>query len=115
MHYDVILAWQATYSEPIQVEVGGRVRLTDREDDWEGHTWLWAISDAGLEGWIPDSIVHVSETGAVAKEAYSAMELSCVLGEVLLGEKETHGWVLCHATNGSSGWVPRRNLRPARD
>ena len=106
----VIKSWTATYPDPIQVVEGEPIELDGRTDVWDGHTWLWAKSRNGKEGWIPDCIV--SETNPVtATEDYTAMELTCHKGETLWGEKVQHGWVFCSIRNGQRGWVPERNIR----
>lgn len=112
MKFSVTETWKATYADPIRLNAGEPVYLTGRQDNWDGHIWLWARSAAGQEGWIPDSIVGQRETGLFAREDYSAAELSCQAGQVIAGEKETHGWVYCRSADGSVGWVPRRNLSP---
>ncbi len=106
----VIESWTATYPDPIQVVEGEPIELDGRSDVWDGHTWLWAKSRNGKEGWIPDCIV--SDTDPVtATENYTAVELTCQKGETLRGEKVRHGWVFCSNRNGQRGWVPERNIR----
>lgn len=112
MNFRVIKDWQATYADPIRLEAGDVLYLTGRQDNWDGHLWLWAKSVGGLEGWIPDTIVSKANAGWVATEDYSAAELTCRTGQVVTGEKETHGWVFCRSLDGSTGWVPRKNLAP---
>lgn len=102
--------WVATYEDPIQLAAGDRVELTGRQDHWDGHLWLWAKSTKGLEGWIPDDLV-LSENGIHrAREEYTAVELTCLTGQLLTSGKETHGWVYCYSADGQAGWVPKRNL-----
>lgn len=115
MNFDVIENWQATYAEPIRLDAGEPIFLTGRQDSWDGHIWLWARSAAGLEGWIPDSLVAQGAAGPFARENYTAVELTCQTGQVLAGEKEMHGWVFCRSQDGSAGWVPRRNLARSAD
>lgn len=50
MKYRVIEDWQATYADPIRLTSGDVLYLTGREDNWDGHIWLWARSSDGLEG-----------------------------------------------------------------
>ena len=113
MKLTVIEQWQATYPDPISLKAGDMIILTGRQDNWEGHIWVWAKSMDGLEGWIPDTIVKRSNAGFVATEDYTAAELTCQKGETVTGEKETHGWVFCRASDGRLGWVPRKNLAPS--
>ena len=112
MNFRVLESWQATYADPIRLQVGDPVHLTGRQESWDGHIWLWARSSAGLEGWIPDCLIGDGEAGAFATEDYCAIELTCQVGQIIAGEKETHGWVFCRSVDGSAGWVPRKNLTP---
>ncbi|QHQ34648.1 SH3 domain-containing protein [Algicella marina] len=110
MHYTVTRGWTATYSAPIEVRVGEKLVLSGKEDEWDGHRWLWARSEAGGEGWVPDSLPVSSEGTTVARETYSAMELTCIPGELVTGLRQTHGWILCRRETGQVGWVPRSCL-----
>lgn len=112
MNFRVLEDWQATYAHPIHVEAGDVLFITGRQDNWESHIWLWVRSAGGLEGWMPDIIVNETKFGYVATEEYTAAELTCRRGQVLVGEKETHGWVFCRSADGAAGWVPRKNLAP---
>lgn len=104
----VIRDWAASYANPIALASGEALTLTGREDVWDGHRWLWAVANDGREGWIPDALI--SEDGR-AREAYSAIELTCQTGETLLTLAETHGWALCRNERGEEGWVPLDCLR----
>lgn len=107
--YLVVESWTATYPEPIQVAAGETIELDGRTDVWDGHTWLWAKSRDGKEGWVPDCII--SETGPIAAtENYTAMELTCQEGQTLTAQRNLHGWVFCSNGEGQKGWVPKRNL-----
>jgi hypothetical protein len=112
MKLRVIEDWQATYADPIRLAAGDMLYLTGREDNWDGHIWLWARSLDGLEGWVPDNVICEAEGRHVAKGDYTAAELTCRRGQVLTAKKETHGWVFCIAEGGAAGWVPRKNLIP---
>lgn len=112
MRFRVVKDWEAAYLDPIQLEKGDPIQITGRQDDWDGYIWLWAVSTSGRQGWIPDTLIVEGRNGPVAAKDYSAVELTCRTGQVLAGERETHGWVLCRSTDGSTGWVPRRNLIP---
>lgn len=110
LNYTVITDWTASYDDPIQVGAGDPVTLDGQSDVWDGHKWLWAKNRDGQQGWIPDLLVSI-EIPHCATEDYNAMELTCRSGQVLMGEKMMHGWVLCTNNTGQRGWVPARNLR----
>lgn len=113
MRYDVIKDWTTVYADPIVVGAGEQLVLTGKEDIWEGHRWLWARSPSGKEGWVPDSLVAKSPGGSAALYDYTAAELDCARGDCVIALGETHGWVMCRAADGRTGWVPRSHLEPA--
>ncbi|MCI5063469.1 MAG: SH3 domain-containing protein [Algiphilus sp.] len=108
--YRVTADWTATYPDPICLQRGDAFSLSGETFDWDGHTWIWARSGDGREGWIPDDLARRSEGVLRAQEAFSAMELSCRAGEQLHGLKQRHGWVWCRHPDGRTGWVPHGRL-----
>ncbi|MCJ8311014.1 MAG: hypothetical protein HRU27_15370 [Rhizobiaceae bacterium] len=108
----VTTSYQAQYADPIAFEAGDLLTLTGRSDNWNGHTWLWAVAAKdGREGWIPDTLVDASlKTEQPASVAYNALELTCREGEELTILDSTHGWHLCQNQDGRAGWVPGENL-----
>lgn len=100
----------ATYADPISVKAGDLILLTGKTDEWDGHAWLWAEGPDGKTGWVPDTIVESGDGQALANRDYSAIELTCVEGEILIVVEETHGWAWCRSSTGDEGWVPLRNL-----
>jgi len=106
----VLAGHEAHYADPIRVARGEPLTLTGREDDWDGYRWLWAVAEDGREGWVPDGLVREIDGRHIASRDYSAVELSCVIGETVDVEWETHGWAWCRNRNGEQGWVPLRNL-----
>ena len=112
--YQVIADWTATYRDPIRLVAGDPLELTGRTELWDGHLWVWARSRDGREGWLPDSYIVAGaggeHQGARARHAYSAAELDCRAGQILIGSATVHGWVWCRGPDGAEGWVPARNL-----
>ncbi|PST27345.1 hypothetical protein C7U60_01595 [Mesorhizobium plurifarium] len=97
----------ASYPDPIAVKAGDTVYLSGKADNWDGHEWLWAIGPDRREGWVPGGIVGGRDgNGTYAIRDYSAAELTCRKGEVLLIVEETHGWAWCRSAGGKQGWVP---------
>lgn len=110
--YRVKTVWKASYQDPIVLEQGEEVWLTGKSDHWDGHLWVWAKNQFEKEGWIPGTLISTVADKHFAKAAFSAMELTCAVGDELCATDETHGWILCVAISGSEGWVPVRNLDP---
>jgi len=100
----------ASYADPIEVAKGAVVSLTGREDNWDGHRWLWAIADDGREGWVPDDLITETDVGSIAARDFSAIELTCEAGETVEILWETHGWAWCRKGDGSKGWLPLQKL-----
>jgi len=100
----------ASYEDPIAFTQGQALSLTGKAEIWDGYRWLWAVGPDGRAGWIPDDSVIVKDGGVIALRDYSAMELTCDKGAILLVIEETHGWVWCSAPNGLAGWVPANKL-----
>jgi hypothetical protein len=59
---------------------------------------------------VPEQLIEQHISGARIREDYTARELDVIEGEEVVLEREVNGWAWCHATNGSSGWVPAKNL-----
>lgn len=108
----VTVSYTSQYPDPIAFEKGDLVTLTGRTDNWNGHTWLWAVaSKDGREGWVPDCIIDAKKgTKQHAILDYDAQELSCQEGECLTVLEATHGWCWCENQDGQKGWVPEENL-----
>ncbi len=108
----VIRSYTASYDDPIRVTSGAQLKLSGRSDNWQGHIRLWARAEDGREGWVPDNLVEQHKIGScLAKFDYSAIELSCVTGEVLTKVQSSHGWTRCKNGQGDAGWVPDLNLQ----
>ena len=101
-------AHEATYADPIRVRRGEILTLTGREEEWDGHRWVWAIA-GGREGWVPDDLPDEASPPRAARD-YSAVELTVRPGERLIAIRATHGWAWCLNDDGDEGWVPERCL-----
>jgi GNAT superfamily N-acetyltransferase len=94
---------------PIQLEVGERVEVGDRDDEWPAFVFVRAERGSG---WVPAR--HLDRQGAVAvvAEAYDTAELPTHEGEELevLRDDALSGWLWCRAADGREGWVPQKTL-----
>jgi Bacterial dipeptidyl-peptidase Sh3 domain/Variant SH3 domain len=100
----------ASYLNPINVAKAEHIVLTGREDIWDGHRWLWAVANDGREGWVPDSLISEVDGQHAVKRDFSAIELSCVVGETVEVIWQTHGWAWCQMRDGGEGWLPVNKL-----
>ena len=64
----------ASYADPIRVTKGERVRLTGREELWDGHLWLWAVAEDGRGGWMPDSLIAGNGDRIPADDVFERMQ-----------------------------------------
>jgi|SRR5688572_25185369 len=103
----------ASYPDPIAFKAGDELVVSDRSDSWDGYTWLWAQGPDGKSGSIPNDSVEIEDGRVLASRTYSAIELTCSIGEVLTVLEITHGRAWCRSPSGEQGcWVPLRNLSP---
>jgi hypothetical protein len=94
---------------PIQLDIGERVEVGQRDDDWPA--FVFASSARG-SGWVPERHLDRDGSVAVVTEAYDTTELPTHEGEELevLREDSPSGWTWCRAKTGREGWVPERTL-----
>lgn len=104
--------WTATCDDPIRLAAGSPIDLTDREDDWHGHRWIWAHTD-DREGWVPWDAIAWVDRQPYALVDYSAQELTVRSGETVTALERMGGWTLCRSTEKREGWVPDQNLEKA--
>jgi uncharacterized protein YgiM (DUF1202 family) len=108
--YCVIKAHTAVYPDPITMQVGDIIDVSDKEDDWQGWTWVWCTNQGGKSGWVPKGYVIQDEGVWRARYDYSAMELSVEIGERVEVLQRESGWVECTNDRGARGWVPAENV-----
>ncbi len=105
-----IRAWNVTYPEPLTLVAGERVQVGQRDDEWPG--WIWCIDSGGKSGWAPESRLDIDESThtAIARQNYTAQELSMEPGERLIVQEVESGWAWVTNQVGQSGWVPLTHL-----
>lgn len=95
---------EPSYDDPIFVRKGDQLETFARDNAWPG--WIWCRHPDGRSGWVPESILQASSTGALVLEDYSAIELRLKIGERVRLLKTESGWGWCRAASGEEGWVP---------
>lgn len=115
MHrYRAIADRDASCADPHAVKSGDRIKLNGRSAIWNGYRWVWATNVAVKSGWVPDTLVMEENGYHYAKKDFSEQELTCRIGALFELPDETHGWHLCRATDGKTGWLPISHLtRPS--
>jgi hypothetical protein len=105
--------YTAQYTDPIRFAAGEPVRLTGKEDAWEGRAdwlWLWAVDATGREGWISADFVDRTVTPPVARADYVAAELTVASGDRLEALAFSCGWYWTRTPAGGLGWVPASHV-----
>jgi hypothetical protein len=96
---------------PLQLAVGQRVEVGDRDTEWPEFVF---VNAANGSGWVPARHLSVSSGPAVVLAAYDTTELPTQIGELLevVAEDLTSGWFWCRSRKGREGWVPIKTLDP---
>jgi hypothetical protein len=110
----VIKPHKPLYEDPISLEAGQKLAVTEKKEDWQGWTWVWCKGEDGRAGWVPDSYLIQKLDGYVISCDYDARELAVEEGETVLVQRFESGWAWCSNLRGESGWVPEENITPAK-
>jgi len=101
----VIRDYAPQYARPIAVRANEIVQLGDRDDEYP--EWQWCRSDAGLEGWVPVSLLVDTVPGrARITEDYEATELAVRAGESVRVARRIGQWARVTNAFGETGWIP---------
>lgn len=94
---------------PLQLTVGQRVEVGDRDTEWPEFVF---VNAANGSGWVPARHLSASSGSAFVIAAYDTTELPTQVGETLevLAEDLTSGWIWCRSRAGREGWVPIKTL-----
>ncbi len=97
---------------PIQLEVGERVAVGERDTEWPAFVFVTAAQGSG---WVPERNLARDGVAAVVIEAYDTTELPVPVGGQVevLREDQLSGWFWCRASDGREGWVPTRAFEPS--
>lgn len=86
----VVSSHESAYPDPIVVEAGDEIEVSERDTEWDG--WLWCTDTTGREGWIPAAYI-TGRTGLVSCRAdYTAAELTVAEGEFVMSHDAVGGW-----------------------
>jgi hypothetical protein len=105
----VTQAWQATYTDPIELATGDELTLGRRDSEYPG--WIWAACVRTCKsGWIPETLVQVKDDVPVARRDYSGRELTVQPGDILTIIDTLFGWHWAQLKSGVVGWVPANHV-----
>lgn len=100
-----IKAWHVNFPDPLVLSQGGQVNTHHSDDDFPG--WIWCTQTGGKQGWVPESwLTSLSDTLAVAKQDYNAVELEVHPGDNFVLHQYESAWYWATRQDGQTGWVP---------
>jgi hypothetical protein len=89
---------------PLQLTVGQRVDVGDRDTEWPEFVFVTAAQGSR---WVPARHLSAPSGHAVVRTEYDTTELPTRVGELLhVVEDLTSGWLWCRPREGHEGWVP---------
>lgn len=96
------------YATPLTVEMGEALTIEKTDAEWQ--SWRWCVNRSGKGGWIPDAYLEqFGHSGqAIAREDYTAKELTVEPDERLTLHYEESGWFWASRQSGEEGWVPAK-------
>jgi hypothetical protein len=113
--YQVIADYQSPYPNPILFQEGEKVRVgKEFTDDPDWKDWLWCEGEHDNKAWVPKQYLKIEREQAVFVTDYNALELSVIVGEVLIVYEIVNGFGMAEKRSGERGWVPLRNLEELR-
>lgn len=108
---EAVTAHKAKQGDPIELIKGQSFSVGEafqEQEGWDG----WYFCTAGAKsGWVHESVIDMRGDKGVAKEDYSARELSLEKGEKLRAIRETGGWMWCENERFERGWAPKSCLK----
>ncbi|MCE2948897.1 MAG: SH3 domain-containing protein [bacterium] len=114
--YLVIADHTSEFPEPITFARGAPLVVGEAYAGPEGwDSWLFCETPGQKGGWVPAQVIDLTGDGTgIAREDYTARELTVKRGDRLVGGRQLNGWVWCERPgSAASGWVPIANLAHA--
>ena len=103
------MAHQIPTRPPLQLAIGERVAVGQRDTEWPEFVFVTAAHGSG---WVPARHLSASSGTAVLNTSYDTTELPTQVGDRLevLAEDNASGWLWCRSGSGREGWVPINTL-----
>ena len=110
--YRVIESYQSPYPGPILFQKGEAVTIgREFTDDPDWKDWLWCQGQNDNQAWVPRQYLEIEADQGIFVTDYNALELSVVVGEVLMLDEIVNGFGMAKKQSGERGWVPLKHLR----
>lgn len=97
-------AHTASYADPLTVQSGEPVTITDRFSEWQG--WLWCLNRSGKGGWLPEELIDQQGTEGTVLQVFSTKELSVQVDELVTLQQFRNDWYWVTNRDQQSGWIP---------
>jgi uncharacterized protein YgiM (DUF1202 family) len=104
----VIAEYKSPFPDPLKIQKGDQVQLTEKESEWPG--WIWCINKNGKDGWVPRSYLKIQDNHAKLLQDYDATEITAEVGEKFVIKGEKSGWFWVSGKEGRMGWIPIKNV-----
>jgi hypothetical protein len=90
---------------PLQVAVGERVSVGERDTEWPAFVFVTGTQG---EGWVPRRHLSGDSGEATVLVAYDTTELPVDVGDEVevIERDDPSGWWWCRNAAGEEGWVP---------
>ena len=113
MSVEVTNAYTSQYPDPICFETGAELEVKRGDPQYPG--WFWCREASGKEGWVHQSFLTACTGTTTSIRAYSARELTAVVGERGLLVELLDGWAYIRLDSGREGWIPKEHVHlPAK-
>lgn len=116
--YLVTKDYASAYPRPITFAKGAPLTVGRKDDGPEGwEDWFFCRTPGQEDGWVPGQAIEIVRGNvAIAREDYTAKELTVRRGEHVVGSRTLNGWAWCARPDDSeAGWVPLANLEEASE
>lgn len=108
--YEVLIEHEASFPYLVELKVGDRVTLTDKDADG----WIWCLNRDGLGAWVlTDYLTRQDHTGVMLCD-YNSSELNAKISERPVSAKEVCNWLWYTNEKGQRGWIPKGKVRKLR-
>ena len=110
--YRVIQDYQSPYPDPIIFHKGEEVEVgKEFTDDPDWKDWVWCEGEHDNRAWVPKQYLEIHAKKGKFNTDYNALELSVVVGEMLIVHEIVNGFGMAEKADGTRGWVPMKNLQ----
>ncbi len=117
LKYRVIVEYQASNPDPISIDAGEILYVSEKVDAWNNNPdwiYIWCTDQRGKKGWVPQNAINFNtdHTKGTARYSYAATELTVNVGDELTASRVESGWLWCMDRQGACGWVPLAHVTP---